>query len=186
MAKRKLHGAALAAYNKKRGIGSGTRAIARRGSTAVVTRTRTVKVAAPRRRRRSGGGGGGGARTLRAQIRDLIGAGAYGFLTGDHNRAPQVTDMFQKLPTFEAIGAPASHGLLLHFLAINTSGKIRMAAGHLSHAALMHAAHNFGTTGGEWDQAIKLSGDDGGGDYLAGDIGPDDLPYDDDDSSDEQ
>jgi len=169
MAKRKLHGAALAAYNRKRGIGGG--ALARRGTRTIVkTRTRTVKVRA--RRRRGGGGGGGGAvRTLRGQFRDLIGAAGYGFLTGDHNKMPAVTSMVAKVPTVAAIGKPASHGLLLHFIAGQTSGMLRTAAGHLSHAALMHAAHNLGKTGGDLQAAASLSGDD----YGYGDIGDDDF-----------
>lgn len=181
MAKRKLHGAALAAYNRKRGIGSGTRAIARRGSTAVRTRTRVVRVKAARRRR-SSSASSGGLRTLRGQLWDLGGAVGYGFLTGDHGKADGVRDFVKKVPTLDAIGKPASHGLLLHFIAGQLGGKFRKVAGHLSHAALMHAAYNFGFTGLEYDSAIKMAGDDDGGDYLAGDIDPNDLPVDDGES----
>lgn len=163
---RKLHGAALAAYNKKRGIGT---SLARRGTRTITkVRTRTVKVAA--RRRRRGASSGGAARSLRAQFRDLMGAAGYGFLTGDHNKAPAITSAVAKVPTVKAIGAPASHGLVLHFIAGQSSGMVRTIAGHLSHAALMHAAHNLGKTGGDVASAAALAGD---GDY--GDIGDDDF-----------
>jgi hypothetical protein len=168
MPKRKLYGAALAAYNKKRG--RGTTAIARRGPSSVVTKTRTkyVKV---RGRRRRGGGAVSGVRPLRSQMWDLGGAAGYGFLTGDHGKAPVVRAYVQKVPILDAIGAPASHGLLLHFIAQRTGGQLRRALGHLSHAALMQAFHNLGTTGFEFDAAVKLSGDDyNGGDELAGEV----------------
>lgn len=163
--RRKLAGAALAAYRRKR---SRSTALVRRGSTAVRTRTRYVKIG--RRRGRRGGSAGGGARTLRGQVRDFIGAMAYGFATGDHGKAPAVRAFVRKVPVLAQIGAPATHGLILHFIAGQTSGKLRMAAGHLSHAALMHAAHNLGGSGFELDKFQTMAGDE---DYLSGDIDDD-------------
>lgn len=169
MPKRKLYGAALAAYNRKRGRSS--TAIARRGRTSVVTKTRTKYVKVRGRRRRGGAVSGAAVRPLRSQLWDLGGAAGYGFLTGDHGKAPVVRAYVQKVPILDAIGAPASHGLLLHFIAQRTGGQLRKVCGHLSHAALMQAAHNLGVTGFEFDAAVKLSGDDfNGGDELAGEV----------------
>lgn len=172
MAKRRLYGAALQAYNRKRGRGS--TAIARRGRTQVVTRTRTRVVKVRGRRRR--GGAVGAVRPLRAQLHDLMGSAGYGFLTGDHSHARDLRQYVAMVPTLDAIGAPASHGLLLHFIATKAGGSIRKIAGHLSHAALMHAAHNLGATGFDHEKAAKLAGDDGeiGDDDLADLAGDDD------------
>lgn len=180
----KLYGAALAAYNKKRGIGSsgsrkGSKSIARRGSTTVVT-VKAPTPAKPKKKRggrRRSSGSSAGFRTLKAQVRDLLGAAGYGFLTGDHGKAPSITAMVNKVPVVSAIGAPASHGLLLHFIASKTSGSVRMAAAHLSHAALMQAAHNIGVTGGDFATAVTMAGGD---DEISGEIDDYDTGDDDD------
>lgn len=159
--RRKLYGAAAAAHARKR---SRSTAIVRRGSTAVRTRTRYVKI---RARRRRGSVSSAGVRTLRAQMHDLIGAAGYGFLTGDHGKAPAVRLVVKKAPVLDAIGAPASHGLLLHYIAGMVPGKFRKWVGHLSHAALMQAAHNAGSSGFEYDKFVTMAGDE---DYLSGEI----------------
>lgn len=178
MAKRKLYGAALAAYNRKRGrttalVRRGPRAVARRASTKV--RTRYVKV---RSRRRRGSSGSGGVRPLRAQVWDLGAAAGYGYVTQASHAGgsfgAQAKEMLGKIPTLDAIGVPASHGLLFHFVAQRTGGKLRKVLGHLSHAALMRAAYNLGASGFDHEAAAKLSGEDDDDDVFAGAIDVDD------------
>lgn len=178
---RPLHGAALAAYNRAHGTKS--TALARRPSTAVArrstavakTKTRKVYVKVAGKRRRGGGGGGGvgsgvsGAiATLKQDTWDYGGAMGYGYLTrNDSLTAVEWRGKtLDKLPTSVKLGKPLSHGLVLLGAAAlmprgtGIVGMIRKGLGHLSHAALMKAADNFGAAGGDTDAFASMSGDD--------------------------
>ena len=178
MAKRKLYGAAKAAHERRIGRKRST-ALVRRSSSALAPRRRRSYALAPRRRRRrggggilggGGGGGGGFMASLKAQLPQLLGATAYGWMTGaDSVKAAEFRrDWLDKLPTSSKIGKPASHGLLLQFVATQISGTPRRVAGLLAHAALMRAGHNFGAAGGNTDKFSAMSGDDDGDDEFSG------------------
>lgn len=189
MAKRKLHGAALAAYNRKRGISSG-------GSKKAITRykTNTVvkyrKAPAPKKkhRPRSGGGGGGtsGAiRELKSMAPELMASGAYGYATqapavdakGEKTMAGQAREILEKIPTWDQIGKPASHGLFFIFApaVFGIGGKPRRIAGLLAKAALHKAAGNLGATAFDLEAAAKLGDDEMGDVHLSGDISDADV-----------
>lgn len=165
MAKRRLYGAALAAYNRKRS----RTALVRRGRSLPARRI-SVSIAGPRkgrrRRRRRGGGaiGGmfGGGTLLGVPRNDLLGAVGYGWLTRSDSptAAEWRTNYVSKVPVIDAIGAPASHGVLLYFLARNTGGIVRKVANHLSHAALMRTADNFGAANFDTAKFAQMSGED--------------------------
>lgn len=188
MAKRKLYGAALAAHLRKRGRRSSTALVRRSGGAVTRYRTRTLVVRPRRRRRRSflgGGGGGGFVSGLKSQFPQLLGAAGYGWLTrGTSDTAADIRKNYiSKLPVLDQIGQPASHGLLLHFIATQTGGNIRRGAGLLAHAALMQAAGNFGAAGGDVDKFVKMAGgNEYGDDEFSGamddyddDVGADDV-----------
>lgn len=186
MPKKKLYGAALAAYNRKRG----------RASTALVRRSSsspTVIVAgAPARRRRYARaiarGGARGAGTiigrLTARVPQLAASGAYGFLTKPTSpaQAGQTATLQQtvlKIPIIDAIGRKASHGLMLHAIAAFTPGMISRVASHLGDAALYSWAFDFGRAEGSYEEAARLSY--GAADHLD-DLADDVAGYEDDDA----
>jgi hypothetical protein len=183
MAKRKLYGAALAAHQKRIGRSSST-ALARRPSQAMAkTKTRKVYVPAKAKRRRSGsamtrggdiGSGVSGAiATLKKDTWDYGGGIGYGYLTRNDsiNAVEWRQKTLDKLPTSAKLGKPLSHGLVLLGAAAlmprgaGVVGIIRKALGHLSHAALMRAADNFGAAGGNTDAFAAMAGDGDGGDF---------------------
>lgn len=188
MAKRKLHGAALAAYNRKRGIGSGkarsTKALARRGPQTIVIRQTGGAVA--KKKRRGGKRRGGGARrgifsgllaSLKAQAWDLGASAGYGFVTQAASpHAVMARGLLNKLPEIPvvqaAVGKPFAHGLWFYLAAHFSSGTIRKVADHTAHAAFMRSAYNIGASGLDLDAAAKLAGED---DYdLSGEMDDDD------------
>lgn len=149
---------------------SSSRALVRRRPASVARRSTRRSVAlAPRRRRRGrSGGGGGGARPLRAQLWDFGASAAYGWLTGPSpsGMQEQAQDILRKAPVVAAIGAPATHGLILHGIALYTGGMFRRVAGHLSHAALMRASYNLGAAKFSVSEAASLGDDES----YAGDL----------------
>lgn len=178
MAAKKLYGAAAAAHARKHGRTARTStALAKTGPRTITktkTKTRTIVLKA---KRRSGGGGGRGrgiVASLKAQQNDLIAGIGYGWVrTGkvgntaaDKPLRDSAADLLDKLPVFETVGKPASHGFLLALLAENTSGEISKWSGHLSHAALMRAADNFGASDFKLDEMAKLGDDDDGDDEV--------------------
>ena len=188
MAKRKLHGAALKAYNKKRGIktGGGSKAVVRYKTNTVV---KYRKAKAPKKyRRRSGGGGGGinaGVRELKAMAPELMAAAGYGFMTkapavdakGEKTIAGQARDLLDKIPVWDQIGKPASHGFAFIFAPalLGIGGKPRRIAGLLAKAALHRAADNLGATAFDMEAAAKLGDDEMGDVHLEGDISEADV-----------
>lgn len=180
MAKRKLYGAALAAHNKKIGARSTKSTALVRRSTAMTapktkTRTKYIKV---RVKRRAGSGGGAGSvgngisgaiATLKRDAWDYGAAGGYGYLTG--NDSLDAVELRKKtldkldFAVSAKLGKPLSHGLIFLVGAAlmprggGLLGFVRKAAGHLSHAALMRASHNFGVAGGNTATFAAMSGD---------------------------
>jgi hypothetical protein len=164
MAKRKLHGAALAAYNRKRGIGGHSKALAKRGSANVVVVRERVgapakKPAKKKGRRRHGGG----SSSLSSKAWTAGAAAAWGWAKA--NKAAQVA----KIPKIESIGLEATIGLALHFLAPKLpAGYIRKGAEHLSAATTTLAAYAWGRSN---FASATVSGDDIGD--MSGPLGDD-------------
>jgi len=184
-AKKKLYGAALAAHNRKIGHRATSTALVRRRrpSTALAAKpkTKTKTVYVKTKRRHTGGGGGGGVgpgvngaiATLKHDAWDYAGAGGYGYLTRNDSLTAVEwrKKTLDKLPTSAKLGRPLSHGLLMLFGAAllprggGLMGYLRKGLGHLSHAALMRAADNYGAAGGDHDAFAAMAGDEGGADY---------------------
>ena len=161
----------------------GSTALARRAPSAPARRSRPRPPArrpAPRRRRSHVGGGSfvGG---LKQRIRPLVASAAYGWvMTADSSTATKIKSYVQKIPTVEAIGAPATHGILAAFVASRTKGTARMIFDNLATAALMRAAWNLGSRNFKLADAAKLSGADDESE-LSGEIGYDEAgAYDED------
>lgn len=161
-----------------------------RTTTAVVVaapraparRRRSPSRSIARRRRRSSSGyrGGGFVATLKSRTAPLAGAAAYGWATkGDSPSAASVRGYLAMVPTLDAIGAPASHGLIATFIASKTGGMARKVFDAIGFAALMQAMHNFGSTNFDLDKTAKLAGSDEDSD-LSGSIDDDEAAgYDD-------
>lgn len=195
-----LYGAAKIAHQRK--MARSSTAIARRTTSSPVryrTRTKTVvryrsrkgRVTRRRRRRSSMGFSGGGfinrmIRSLKVQAKQLVAAGVYGFATrGDGATAAGIRVYLDKVPTWDKIGKPASHGLIAQAIAESTGGVIREVAALGAHAALMRSADNFGASGGDADTWALMSGEDDDDGDLSGTIDDDDVGYDDDDDDDQ-
>lgn len=142
--------------------------------------------------RRASGGGGKPARRGRRSVRisggvlnttvrelkamgpELGGALAYGFITkASTPTAVKIRAYVDKVPTWDRIGKPASHGVLLLAGGIAVGGKARRLAGLLAKAALFRAMDNVGATALDLEAAAKLSGDDDV--HLAGEISDADV-----------
>jgi hypothetical protein len=180
MPKRKTPARGKGGRFMKKSKSSGSTAITRRAPSAPVRRSRPRPPArsSGRRRRSHGGSGGSFVGGLKARVRPLVASAAYGWvMTADSGTATKIKGYLAKVPTVEAIGAPATHGILAAFIASRTKGNVRMVFDNLATAALMRAAWNLGSRNFNMSEAAKLSG--GGGD-LSGEIGPDEAgAYDD-------
>lgn len=157
-----------------------TTALARRATAAPVRRTRTVVVTTGVRRRRRSGGGAGGAgpiAKLKHLAPELVASAGYAYATRASSvTAKKIQYYVAKVPVFSAIGAPATHGILLSFLASQTSGKPRMVCDLLATAALHRAAANLGAVAFDHEAAAKLSGTpDDDGTVAMGGIDPNDV-----------
>lgn len=152
---------------------SGSTAITRRAPSTPARRPRRRPPAAPARRtyrRRSSGGGGSFVGGLKQRIRPMAASAAYGWvMTADSSTATKIKSYVNKIPTIEAIGAPATHGILAAFVASRTRGMARTIFDNLATAALMRAAYNLGSRNFSVSEAAKLSGGDT--DDLSGEIG---------------
>lgn len=160
-----------------------TRALVRRSPTTIV-KTRTRVVQAPRARRRSGGGGkGAGVLSRLKQLwPELAASAGYAYVTrGKSSTAKSIGTYVKKIPTLDAIGAPASHGLLALLIAANTSGGFRKGADYLAVAALHQAAANMGAADFDYTAAAKLAGVDD--DFAMGSMDGDAANDDDDDEA---
>lgn len=170
---------------------SKSKALARRGSTAVAKRSHGSRSVARRgstqvkRRRRHGGtfsGGGvlnGTIRELKGMAPELIADAAYAYVTlapatnaaGETSLAAKLREYLDKVPTWDKIGRPASHGVLGIGVAIALGGKFRRPLGLFAKAALHVAAHNLGVVAFDYEQAATMAGDGGAESvHLAGEV----------------
>lgn len=170
--------------------GGGGRAKARRAlpasstSTALVraapTQVRVVRVNAgpPAKKKKHGGRsisriGGEDASlnrglldSLKKEWKGLAGSAAYGWVTqsGAEN-ANTIKTYLDKVPTLDTIGKPASHGLLLLFVATKTKGIARKVSAALAKGALYRSTFNFGANNFDLEKAAAV-----GDDELSGEI----------------
>jgi len=138
--------------------------------------------------------GRGGFRIASGKDKAYIVAGSalYGYMS--HH-----VDFFETLPVVTTIGAPLTHGILLHFAAGAASGELRKWLDLSSVGALAVGGYHLGITKGDLEAAAAMKGDEddpfaddeesielrGHGDdvdYLEGDT--DDFDDDDDDDDD--
>jgi hypothetical protein len=145
-------------------VRSAPRAVARRspGSVVVVRAPATpAKRKARRGRRRHGGGSfaGGLVGALKSKGKHLGGSVVYGWITsGTGETAVKVREFVDKVPIVDAIGKPATHGLLLTFIATKTKGWARDIADSLGTAALHRTAYNFGANDFDMKKAAAVAG----------------------------
>jgi len=137
------------------------------GVTKVTRRRRGVTV--------GGGVVNGSIRELKAMGPELVASAAYGLVTSSaaasnsESIAGKVHALIVKVPTWDKIGKPASHGILALGVGIAAGGKIRRVLGLLAKAALHRASYNFGASGLNIEAAAGL-GDDDDHVHLAGEI----------------
>lgn len=168
MAKRKLSGAALAAYNRKRGIGSGSKALARRGSTSVVV---VRPPSQPAKRRRRGGGrrrrsGGGGGSTMTRLLWGFGSGLGWGYAKSQH------ADTLAKIPRVASLGLEGTLGLALAFFGHKLpAGTIRRAGDELGSTCIRLAGYAYGRSN---FQNATVSGDDD----LSGPLDDDEMESD--------
>lgn len=139
-----------------------------------------IRVSAPRsvarshsrgvRRRRSGGDssglGGGFLTVLKRRSKQLAGSAGYGWITASGSEtATKIKETMDKLPTIDAIGKPATHGLALLFIATKTGGMLRTVSDSLAMGALHRAAYNFGANGFDLEKSAAV-----GDDEMSGEI----------------
>lgn len=161
-------------------------------------------MAKKKKRRSRRGGGGGGPRIASGKDKAYIfaGAGLYGYLS--HH-----VELFESLPVAKALGAPITHGIILHYAAGASSGDLRRWLDLASVGALSVGGYFLGVTKGDLEKAAAMSGehmmgqdddddddeidDDMRGDdlYIEGDFDEDDDDevegdYDDDDDEDDE
>jgi len=129
-------------------------------------------VAKKKKRRSRRGGGGGGPRIASGKDKAYIfaGAGLYGYLS--HH-----VELFESLPVAKAVGAPISHGIILHYAAGAASGDLRRWLDLASVGALSVGGYFLGVTKGDLEKAATMSGD-----HM---MGQDDDDDDDDDEIDD-
>jgi len=162
----------------------GSVALARRAPSPIVIReTRMVAASGGGKSAKRKGGAvraGGGDRvggytammpSLKAKAPLVVASTIYGWATGGAGSAAKVKEMIVKIPTVKSIGAPATHGLILTFVATKTKGNVRKWADRLALAALMRAGHNLGASGFDVAKAAQVSGY---GD-MSGALGADDV-----------
>lgn len=175
MAKRKLAGAALAAYNRKR---SQSVALVPVASTTIAARPRRARPARRKRRayapqRRSGVSSL--VNMVTSRLPPMLGSAAYGWLTkapdakelADYLAAQTQGKAYQGgsiqlkvygLPYVEALGRKATQGIALAAVSAFTGGVISRVAGHLSNAALHAWAFDLGRNDASFDLASKVAG----------------------------
>jgi len=100
----------------------------------------------------------------------FAGAGLYGYLS--HH-----IELFEKLPVIKAVGAPITHGIILHYAAQATSGDVRRWLDLASVGALSVGGYFLGVTAGDLEKAAAMSGDH----MMGGQFDNDDDELDDDD-----
>lgn len=109
-----------------------------------------------RRRRGRGRGGGGAALAVTGKDKLYVAAGgaAYGYLETQ-------VEAFKKVPVLgeSKTAHRATHAVLFHYVARNTSGAIRKWSDLISVAASALAGHGVGAAGFDMD---KVEGDDAG------------------------
>lgn len=181
---KKLYGAAKAARDRKRARTRPT-ALARRAPSSPARRRSSSlerrRRAAPlqrRRSRRSGGGGRSVVAVLKRKAPELIAGSLYAYATsGASPTAQKIQATIRKVPVIAAIGAPATHGILLTVIACNTKGKLSQISDYFATAALHRAAWNLGAVGFDREKMNKLSGDDLGydDDVLLGGVNGDEY-----------
>lgn len=146
-----------------------------------VTAPRALTKAKPKKGKRRHGGGGASTSlmgTLKSKAKHLGGSVGYGWITsGTGDTAKTIRDTLAKVPTLDAIGKPASHGLLATFIATRTKGMVRDVFDSLGTAALHRAAYNLGASDFSLEKAAALAGDD----EMAGDMDDDEAGDDDED-----
>ena len=169
---------ALAA--KRRGK-KGKKRARKRGRGPAPTKRRRKTMAKKKRRGGKRRGGGGSARIATGKEKGYIAAGAavYGY-------ASRHIEMMKSVPVFDGIGAPASHGLIMHFLAGQFSGEVRRWLDLTSVGALAVAGYNLGVSKGDVKAAAAMKGIEGDhrdevmGELEDGDDDADDMGDDDD------
>lgn len=120
-------------------------------------RTRTVyRTRAPARRRRSSARRNNpNVHTFKGKAQ-VAGAGAaYGYLRKNTEFGAKLDDL-----NVESIGRLATHGLLFHFIAANTRGKISSWMDAGATACLGAAGINFGFSNFNLEEAAQLEGGD--------------------------
>lgn len=127
------------------------------------------------KKRRSGGFGGGAVAgdlsggiiaVLKRRLKSYGGSAGYGWITASGaDTANKIKEFLDKVPTLDMIGKPATHGLGLTLVAINTGGMARQVADALGNAALHRAFYNLGANGFDFEKAAAV-----GDDEMAGDI----------------
>lgn len=127
----------------------------RRRSPRTVVRYRTRAPARRSRSRRSARRNNPNVHTLKGKAQVAAAGAAYGY-------ARKNTEFGQKLDELnvESIGRLATHGLLFHFIAANTRGKISSWLDAASTATLGAAGINFGYSNFNLEEAAQLEGGD--------------------------
>lgn len=124
-----------------------------------------------KKKKRRGRRGGGGMRIASAKDKAYLfaGAGLYGYLS--HH-----VELFEKLPVMKGVGAPFTHGVILHFAAQAASGDLRRWLDLASVGALSVAGYFLGVQKGDIEKASAMSGH-----HMMGQFEDDDDVEDDDD-----
>jgi len=137
-----------------------------------------IKVSAPRaiskprkggvkrRHTDASGLGGGFLSVLKRRSKQLAGSAGYGWITQSGSEtATKIKETMDKLPSIDAIGKPATHGLALLFIATKTGGIVRTVSDSLAMGALHRAAYNFGANGFDLEKSAAV-----GDDEMSGEI----------------
>ena len=93
----------------------------------------------------------------------FAGGVVYGYLSNH-------VELFAKLPVIKAVGAPITHGIILHYAADAASGDLRRWLDLASVAALAVGGNNLGVTKGNLEQAAAMKGT-----AMMGQDDPDDV-----------
>lgn len=173
MPKRKLHGAALAAHQRKmaRSGRKSSTALVRRSSGAVAhTRTRTHTIVKVKRVR--AGGGAMGVMPLKHKVGIGVAGGAYGYLDNNQNMLTKGIDKLK--------GHGVPHDFLVagitHVIALKTKGWIRRGADYLACAAIAVGGYKVGAVKGDFAQVADDVGEmDDVGDDEMDDVGDDEI-----------
>jgi len=134
--------------------------MARRRRRRARPRTRRRSNPAPARSRRRRGNprsrGNPGTSTGRDKAFIVAGAALYGYIDNH-------VEALDKVPVIDAIGPQFSHGIVLHFIARNTSGMLSKWTDLMSVAALSIGGYKFGKAKGDLTATVgpmSIGGDD--------------------------